>query len=243
METLSRKQREIREREALILDVARDLLLERGYLGLGMDRIAERIEYSKGTVYQHFSSKEDLLVALATQTFQKRLDLFERAATFQGRARERMQAVGVADRIFYRLYPQHSRSEQVIHATSVQSKAASEHLKELEVMKQRCFGVLIGIVRDAVAAGDLTLREDQELGDVTFGLWSISFGAHFLHASEPQLETKGIVDPMAALHRNQNALLDGFHWRPLMTEWDYAATIRRILETTFAEEAQQAGLL
>ena len=67
METLSRKQREIQEREALILEVAREMLLERGYLGVTMDRIAQAIEYSKGTVYQHFSSKEDVLVALAGQ--------------------------------------------------------------------------------------------------------------------------------------------------------------------------------
>ena len=65
MDTLTRKQREIREREQLILDVARDMLLTRAYLGVTMDRIAQEIEYSNGTVYQHFSNKEDVLVASA----------------------------------------------------------------------------------------------------------------------------------------------------------------------------------
>ena len=62
--TVTRKQREIAQREDLILETARKMLLERGYLGLTMDRIAEEIEYSKGTVYQHFSSKEDLISTL-----------------------------------------------------------------------------------------------------------------------------------------------------------------------------------
>ena len=43
------------------------MLLERGYLGLTMDRIAKATEYSKGTIYHHFSSKEVLLEALVDQ--------------------------------------------------------------------------------------------------------------------------------------------------------------------------------
>ena len=51
MSTSNRKEREIREREELILAVGRDLLLERGYLGMTMDKIAEATEYSKGLEY------------------------------------------------------------------------------------------------------------------------------------------------------------------------------------------------
>ncbi len=63
MTPLSRKQREIRDRELLILDNAAELLYQEGYAGLSMERIAEAIEYSKGTVYQHFKCKEEVLCA------------------------------------------------------------------------------------------------------------------------------------------------------------------------------------
>ena len=83
MSTLTRKQREIQEREELILDVARDMLVERGYLGLTMDRIAKAIDYSKGTVYQHFASKEDLFAELAAGHMQGRIERFARAQGHQ----------------------------------------------------------------------------------------------------------------------------------------------------------------
>ena len=40
MSTLTRKQREIRQREETILDIARKVLVEQGYAGFNMDRIA-----------------------------------------------------------------------------------------------------------------------------------------------------------------------------------------------------------
>ena len=85
--TATRKQREIAERERLILETARGMLIERGYLGLTMDRIADAIEYSKGTVYQHFGSKEDLIAALAATNQDKMAGFFERGATFNGKSR------------------------------------------------------------------------------------------------------------------------------------------------------------
>src|SRR3984885_3865421 len=88
--TLTRKQREIQGREGRILEVARTMIVEDGYHGLSMDRIAEALEYSKGTIYQHFSCKEDILMALANQAIERRLEMFRRAAAFRGKSRERM---------------------------------------------------------------------------------------------------------------------------------------------------------
>mgnify|MGYP001820983313 CR=1 FL=1 len=57
MPALTRKQREILEREELILSAAQKLLHEQGYNHLTMDRVAETVEYSNGTIYNHFASK------------------------------------------------------------------------------------------------------------------------------------------------------------------------------------------
>ncbi len=52
------------EREQLILQEAESLLAEQGYDGLTMDLLADRVGISKGTIYQHFSTKEDLFGAI-----------------------------------------------------------------------------------------------------------------------------------------------------------------------------------
>ncbi len=100
--TLTRKQREIQSREGRILEVARAMIVQDGYHGLSMDRIAEALEYSKGTIYQHFSCKEDILMALVNQAVECRLDLFRRAAAIRGRSRERITAIGASCEVFFR---------------------------------------------------------------------------------------------------------------------------------------------
>jgi len=243
METLTRKQREIQEREALILAAAHKLLLERGYLGVTMDRIAQQIEYSKGTVYQHFSSKEDVLVALAGQTTQTRADLFTRAAAFRGNTRDRMTAVGVADDLFVRLYPEHWQAEHIIRAASIQSKAARERLKELESTEHQCFLALAEILGDALKQGDIECTEEQVPQFISYGLWSLSFGSHFIAASNPNLGSKGLDNETEMLNRNYHALLDGYGWKPLSKDADYVAVQERVRREVFPEESRRAGLL
>lgn len=60
----SLKERQRQERERLILQAAEELLLEKGYHDTSMEEIAARVGISKGTVYLHFVSKEDLVFAL-----------------------------------------------------------------------------------------------------------------------------------------------------------------------------------
>ena len=51
-----------------MLETARRLLLEIGYNGLTMERIAEAAEYSKGTIYNHFPCKEEIIAELAARS-------------------------------------------------------------------------------------------------------------------------------------------------------------------------------
>ncbi len=52
------------ERRRQILAAAREVSLERGLAAVRMEQIAARARVSKGTLYNHFESKEDLLLAM-----------------------------------------------------------------------------------------------------------------------------------------------------------------------------------
>jgi AcrR family transcriptional regulator len=54
---------------ARILAAARELVLKRGVKGLTVAEIAERAHVAKGTVYLHWSTREDLLVGLFARDF------------------------------------------------------------------------------------------------------------------------------------------------------------------------------
>jgi len=47
-----------------ILDVALDLFTDQGFDGTSMREIAERLQITKPSIYYHFASKEDILLAL-----------------------------------------------------------------------------------------------------------------------------------------------------------------------------------
>lgn len=67
------KLREVRTR--YILDAAQEMLVEKGYQYISMDEIAARVGIAKGTLYQHFPRKENLILAL----FEQHLVWFEQA--------------------------------------------------------------------------------------------------------------------------------------------------------------------
>lgn len=243
MKRLTPKQLEIQSREQRILDVGQEMLLERGYVGLTMDRVAAEIGVSKGTIYQHFANKEDLLAAVAVRSSDMRASLFERATTFRGRTRERMAAVGTAAELFFALFPHHEQAERVIRASSIAEKISPQRTSRLENCTFRCFGAATGVIRDAIAAGDLELRPEQSVEQVCMGLWNLYIGAFLMNDLDAFIDHPAVIDPMPALFANAQVLLDGFGWAPLSTELDYAASRERVLSEVFPEEAARAGLL
>lgn len=61
MSTSSDESADLRES---ILDAANELLLDAGYTGITMRKVADRIGYSATTIYLHFANKDALLHAL-----------------------------------------------------------------------------------------------------------------------------------------------------------------------------------
>jgi TetR/AcrR family transcriptional regulator, regulator of autoinduction and epiphytic fitness len=62
MTRLSLKERQRKLREDAILDVAHDLLTQKGYEAMNIDEVASLVGISKATIYQHFASKDDLAI-------------------------------------------------------------------------------------------------------------------------------------------------------------------------------------
>ena len=237
MVTLTRKQREIRDREAQILEVAREHLLGGGgYLGLSMDRIAAEMEYSKGTIYQHFRNKEEILIALANEALQLRTSMFDQASQFPGTSRQRIAAIGAAAEAFVETAPHYFMVEQIVRASSIWEKTSSERQEVMQHCERRCMAIVGGIARDAVAQGDLVLPESGSPEEVVFGLWSINLGAQTISSSSDSLSEIGIHDPVKALRTGQNQMLDGYGWRALSSDYDYSSHMDRVKQELFSDD-------
>ncbi len=72
-----RKAREFKRREEDIIQAAFNLFAEHGIEFVTIDMIAEEAEVGKGTIYKHFSSKNDIFAVLIVRQGQELLELLE----------------------------------------------------------------------------------------------------------------------------------------------------------------------
>ena len=87
------KEKQRQEREALILQVAEEVLMEKGYYETSIEEIAARVGIAKGTVYLHFPSKEDLVVAVVKRDMQKLAEFIETTVSSPLTARGKLEAI------------------------------------------------------------------------------------------------------------------------------------------------------
>ncbi len=87
------KEKQRQERAALILQAAEEVLAEKGYHDTSMDEIAARVGVAKGTLYQHFPSKEDLVFALFERELKKTLQTVEQIVATDLPARARLERI------------------------------------------------------------------------------------------------------------------------------------------------------
>jgi AcrR family transcriptional regulator len=78
MSAKSRREEQKAELRGMILEAAREVFVREGHEQVSMRKLAEKIEYSPGTIYLHFSSKEDLLNCLVEESFGRLAETLEK---------------------------------------------------------------------------------------------------------------------------------------------------------------------
>ena len=72
----------------------------------------------------------------------------------------------------------------------------------------------LGIVRDAIANGDIDLPPTLSAEEFVFGFWSLTFGSQVLIATSPSLPDVGVRDPIRSLRYHGWTLMNGYDWLP-----------------------------
>lgn len=230
MRVLSRKQREIQQREQRILSLARPILVNDGYQALSMDRLAAEMEYAKGTLYNHFPNKEEIVAALAIESLEVRRRMFEYAATTCPTPRARMTAIGCACDIYAGECSEHFAVEQMLRNSVIWEKSSEKRQNLVRQCEFRCMSVVAGIVRDAIAAGDLTLPKSMAAEEFVFGFWALTYGSHALMASSPSLSAIGVNDPVRSVRFHGWTLMNGYNWKPLISFEETEALMGEMVE-------------
>ncbi len=237
MKTLSPKQREIRQRQEMILKQAREMLLGDGYYGITMDGIAKASDCPKGTIYQQFGCKEDIVIALAAECMERSLAMIQRAADYRGRARERVVAIGESFSLYSRLNMEDFLIMQ--NATGpVRQKASLHRLEALGTAEDRLASIIRRVIRDGFDKGDLKPSPLITIEQLSFALWSLVQGSYNLASSGVIQSRLQLENPTQELWWVFNRLADAYGWRPLYAEQDWEETLARIRRTIFPKEAE-----
>jgi AcrR family transcriptional regulator len=226
-----RLDRELRQRRASILSVARDLIESRGIGGFTMERLADEAGYARTQIYRFFSNKRELVIDLATESLELRRELCRRALQFEARPRERIVAFGEVTAL---LYPRYVLPQVFALAYSDRAQKSDAQLERLRALHAEDQGYVLAVVGDAVERGDLDLSFGMTPEETVFAMHAMTQGI-FEHTGGPNAPPL-VSDPRLVMRRAGGRLLDGMGWRPLSHQWDYRVTMARIYGEVFTPQ-------
>ncbi|MGB0495567.1 MAG: TetR/AcrR family transcriptional regulator [Kangiellaceae bacterium] len=235
--TISNKEFNARELELITL--ARSLVENDCLTTLTIDKLVSESRYSKGTIYKHFDSKEDLLMAICNTSMKEMQQMFMRALEFKGNSREKVLAVMVSYVIWAKLHPSQLFAVLAAHSPSVAACCSNERNEKHKEHEASLMGLMNRQIEKAIESGDLVLPENMLVEQVTFSMWSASWGAMALIMSKGDSVKLGPMVLERESFTNARLILDGFGWKPLSKELNYKETIKKITEEIFSPEISE----
>ena len=166
-----RKVREIETRRKLILSTATDLFLRNGFSRVTLEDIASAIEFSKGTIYNHFGSKEEIYASILLEHLAILLASLKEAAAAGRNTAERLQNATKAYLRFYRERREYFRLLFFIDHISDQERIPDDLLKEIRLLKIACLRELQNIFKAGLRSGEVgTGRSSAEVSLILWGM-------------------------------------------------------------------------
>jgi len=162
----SLKEKQRQEREALILLAAEEVLMEKEYYETSIDEIAAHVGIAKGTVYLHFLSKEDLVVAIFERDIKKFEEHIETIMSSALTARGKLEAIlqftygGLFNKRMQLLYSLSNTAE--LRRTFLEKKACTRDMWE-----QISTGITF-LLEEGKAAGEFDTTVPTEVMLSTF---------------------------------------------------------------------------
>src|SRR5262245_30242650 len=149
--------------------------------------------------------------ALAAETMRvlsKRIELYERAARFHGRPRERMVALAEADDVFFRLHEQHYRAMQAVRVASQMLRPVRQVRDDLHECEDHLVRMLSEVIHEAIRVGDLALRGPHRPDELAFTVWALAFGVRALSKTAAAASRLQLTSTYRILRGNTDLLFD-----------------------------------
>jgi TetR/AcrR family transcriptional regulator, fatty acid metabolism regulator protein len=148
----SLKEKQRQEREALILQAAEAVLLEKGYHEMSIDEIAARVGIAKGTVYLHFPSKEELVLALVERDTQRLLDIVQSNVSLETTSRGKLEIIFQA--LYREYFDKHVRIPYLINTSSELRRLFEEKKGWKREKWEQVYALIQALLEEGKAKGE-----------------------------------------------------------------------------------------
>ena len=169
-----------------ILEEATRLFVARGYHGISMREIAERVGVSKAGLYYHFKDKEDLFLAILTEN----LDITERLAAQAQREQPTARAqIGWLLRAIL-AQPPHQRALIRVASHEIEHVSEAARAEFGRRYREKFIDRLAGILRAGISRGELRRFDVRTATRVLLGMMYpfLTPGAQGAGPGEAELE-------------------------------------------------------
>lgn len=164
-----RKQRDYRLRKALILKTAQGLFSSRGFHGTTLSDIARRIEFSKGTIYSHFNSKEEIYAEILLNQLNRLWNQLKKIAVNRV---DTAEGIRQSLRCYIDFYLHNREYFKLLFFFDLMSnhyRIPADLRKDIQARKISCLFQLQAIIRP-------DLESDAPLREIAFVLWGMLNG-------------------------------------------------------------------
>jgi len=227
---VSRQQKRA-EREGFIIRQAISLFVKKGFLGVRMMEIAKASELSMGTIYSHFATKEDLLLACATRMIREEKEIHQAIIASNASAMRRIVTCFTVNWLIARQHPGFVEIENLSLMPSVWTRAHPQRIQELNALHGDFFDMINSVILEMLN-GDLhgyTGIDDvarQELARLlNHGMWGLCVGLNSTAQSGLIRAGGGHQDTCSYKHFTTNVIhfLKGYGWTEAKPEMVFKA--------------------
>ena len=161
------RQAQFRAREALIFQIAEQLLLENGEAGMTLDALAAELDLAKGTLYKHFQSKDELYMLLIIRNERMLLEMVQDT-----------EKAFPEQLVFFMLHHLHHPERtalfhQIEERLSTTGQGIQQLFGELYKVRRQRLRIIIRMTESYLA----DIQSSMSTRDYLAAIWSLTYGA------------------------------------------------------------------
>jgi AcrR family transcriptional regulator len=186
------------ERTSQIITAAEDVFTKKGFAEARMDDIAEETGLSKGTLYNYFKSKDDLIIAILDRIFQREFRAFDEMDSSTMSSTEIINifvdTVAKDIKLMLRLMP----IAYEFLALAFRNKTVQ---KALKIYVNRYMDILVPIIENGIASGEFKKVDAHEV--------AIAMGAILEGTILIWVYDRSLVNPEVHIRSGIKLLMEG----------------------------------